>query len=124
MRSVLRAAAGPLTALGLVAAATACGSGDGASRYDVSVQFTGEATLEEMDEAAAFLRAFDDDLDFLIMEIFPPKGRAEVSTEAPGFCDTVSAELGDRSYVDDVSCGPADAGDSADPDAPVSHSAD
>ena len=95
-------------------------SGIEGPKYEVSVQFTTEATQGDMDEAGAFLRTFDDELEFLILEIFPPIGRAVVTTEAAGFCQTVKAELGAKSYVGEVSCGPHVETDQADPDAPVS----
>ena len=107
--------------LGVVAGVSSgCGSGDDARRFDVSVQFTTEATQDDIFDAGAFLRTFDDDLEYLILEIFPPIGRAVVTTEAADFCQTVETELGAKSYVDEVSCGPHVETDQADPDAPVS----
>lgn len=107
--------------LGVVAGVSSgCGSGDDARRFDVSVQFTTEATQDDIFDVGAFLRTFDDDLEYLILEIFPPIGRAVVTTEAADFCQTVEAELGAKSYVDEVSCGPHVETDQADPDAPVS----
>ena len=93
---------------------------DETARYEVTVQFNGSVTQQEIDEAGALLRTFDDDVDFLIMEIFPPIGRAVVTTEAADFCQTVETELGAKSYVDEVSCGPHVETDQADPDEPVS----
>ena len=107
--------------LGVVAGVSSgCGSGDDARRFDVSVQFTTEATQDNIFDAGAFLRTFDDDLEYLILEIFPPIGRAVVTTEAADFCQTLETELGAKSYVDEVSCGPHVETDQADPDAPVS----
>ena len=107
--------------LGVVAGVSSgCGSGDDARRFDVSVQFTTEATQDDIFHVGAFLRTFDDDLEYLILEIFPPIGRAVVTTEAADFCQTVEAELGSKSYVDEVSCGPHVETDQADPDKPVS----
>ena len=107
--------------LGVVASVSSgCGSGDDARRFDVSVQFTTEATQDDILDVGAFLRTYDDDLEYLILEIFPPIGRAVVTTEAADFCHTVETELGAKSYVDDVSCGPHVETDQADPDAPVS----
>ncbi len=118
------AAAGLIVAvavLGVVAGVSSgCGAGGGAPEFEVSVQFTTEATQDDMEEAGAFLRTFDDDLEYLILEIFPPIGRAVVTTEAAGFCQTVETELGAKSYVDEVSCGPHVETDQADPDEPVS----
>ena len=124
MRTGWRAAAGLIVAVatvGVVAGVSSgCGSGDDARRFDVSVQFTTEATQDDISDVGAFLRTFDDDLEYLILEIFPPIGRAVVTTEAADFCQTVEAELGSKSYVDEVRCGPHVETDQADPDAPVS----
>lgn len=107
--------------VGVVAGVSSgCGSGDDARRFDVSVQFTTEATEDDISDVGAFLRTFDDDLEYLILDIFPPIGRAVVTTEAADFCQTVEAEFGAKSYVDDVSCGPHVETDQADPDEPVS----
>ncbi len=120
----MAAAAGLIVAvavLGIVAGVSSgCGAGGDAPQFEVSVQFTTEATQDDMDEAGAFLRTFDDDLEYLILEIFPPIGRAVVTTEAAGFCQTVEAELRVKSYVDEVSCGPQVETGQADPDEPVS----
>ncbi len=124
MRTDWRAAAGLIVAVAIVGVVagvpSGCGSGDDARRFDVSVQFTTEATQDDMFDVGAFLRTFDDDLEFLILEIFPPIGQAVVTTEAADFCQTVETELGAKSYVDEVSCGPHVETDQADPDAPVS----
>ncbi len=125
MRTNWRAAAGLViilvAVLGVVAGVSSgCGSGDDARRFDVSVQFTTEATQDDIFGVGAFLRTFDDDLEYRILEIFPPIGRAVVTTEAADFCQTVETELGAKSHVDDVSCGPHVETDQVDPDAPVS----
>jgi hypothetical protein len=104
----------------LAGVSSGCGSDDDARRFDVSVQFTTEATQDDIFDVGAFLRTFDDDLEYLILEIFPPIGRAVVTTEAADFCQTVETELGARSYVDDVSCGPYVDILPVDPDEPVS----
>ncbi len=93
---------------------------DETARYEVTVQFNGSVTQQEIDEAGGLLRTFDDNVDFLIMEIFPPIGRAVVTTEAADFCQTVKAALEAKSYVDVVSCGPHVEPGEAEPDAPVS----
>ncbi len=123
---VTRAASGigliiTVAIVGVVAGVSSgCGSGDDARRYDVSVQFTTEATQDDIFDVGEFLRTFDDDLEYLILEIFPEIGRAVVTTEAADFCQTVETELGAKSYVDDVSCGPYVETDQTDSDEPVS----
>jgi hypothetical protein len=79
----------------------------GALQYEVTVQFNTLVTQDDIDEAAALLRAYDEDLEFLIMEIWPPIGRALLATNVPDFCQTAEAELEAESYIDNVSCGPA-----------------
>ena len=120
-----RAAAGLIVAVAIVGVvagvSSGCGSGgDAANQYEVTVRFNSSVTQDDIDEAGSLLHTYDDDLEFLVMEIFPPIGRAVVTTEAADFCHTVETELGAKSYVDDVSCGPHVETDQADPDAPVS----
>ncbi len=91
-----------------------------AAQYEVTVRFNTSATQDDLFEAGALLGTYDDDLEFVIMEIFPPIGRAVLATDAPDFCQAVEAELEARSYIDGVSCGPWTGDDAADPDAPVS----
>ncbi len=93
---------------------------DETTRYEVTVQFNTTVTQDDIDEAGGLLRTFDDDVDFLIMEIFPPIGRAVLATDAPDFCPTVEAALEAKSYVDGASCQPWQEPDQAEPDAPVS----
>ncbi len=93
---------------------------DETAQYEVTVQFNTTVTQDDLDEAGALLRTFDDDLDFLIMEIFPPIGRAVLATDAPDLCQTVEAKLEAKSYVNSVSCRPWQGPDQAEPDAPVS----
>lgn len=107
-----------LLATVLLAGAT-CG-GDDTTEYVVTVRFNETVTQADMDEVAAFLRTYDDDLDFLIQESFPPTGVATVETDAEGFCAAVESELEAKTYVEGVTC--AEKGDDApvdDPDDPV-----
>lgn len=91
-----------LAAIAVPALALACV--DGATEYEVIVQFNTSVTQEDLEEADRLLRAYDDDLDFLIQESFPPTGRAFLETDAPDFCPTVEAQLEAKSYVDDATC--------------------
>ncbi len=93
---------------------------DETARYEVTVQFNTSVTQDDIAEAGALLGTYDDDLEFLIMEIFPPIGRAVLVTDAPDFCQTVEAKREAKSYVNSVSCRPWQESDQADPDAPVS----
>jgi len=83
---------------------------DGAARYEVTVGFNTTVTQDDIDEAGAVLRAYDDELEYVVMESWPPIGRATLATEVADFCQTVEAELEAKSYIDDVSCGPVEPG--------------
>ncbi len=90
------------------------------ARYEVTVQFNGSVTQQDIDETGALLRSYDEDIEFLVMEIFPPIGRTVVTTEAADFCPAVKAALEAKSYVGSVSCRLWQEPDQAEPDAPVS----
>ena len=96
-----------------------CGS-DRATKYRVTVSFNETVTQADMDSVAEYLRGYDDGLNFLVQESFPPTGVATLKTDADDFCPTVVAELESRSYVTSVDC--REAGDTPidSPDAPVS----
>jgi len=126
MRIDWRMAAGLLVIVGavlgtvLVLSFGRASSGDGGDQYEVTVRFNSSVTQDDIEEADALLRTYDDDLEFVIMEIFPPIGRAVLATDAPDFCQTVEAKLQAKSYVNSVSCQPWQEPDQADPDATVS----
>jgi hypothetical protein len=82
----------------------------GAARYEVTVGFNTSVTQDDIDEAGAVLRAYDDELEFVVMESWPPIGRALLTTDVTDFCQTVEAELETKSYIDRVSCGPVEPG--------------
>ena len=74
--------------------------------YDVTVRFNTSVTQEDIDELAALLRTHDDELEeFVIMESWPPIGRALLK-DGLNLCPTLQDELEGKSYVDDVSCEP------------------
>jgi len=104
-------------------AGAACGDGDGdATEYQVIVRFNETVTQADLDEVAAFLRTYDDGLDFLIQESFPPTGVARVKTDDAGFCAAVESELEAKSYVESVTC--AERGEQTpveSPDEPVAY---
>ncbi len=126
MRIDWRIAAGLMVIAGVILGSalaitfTRASSGSEAAQYEVTVRFNTTVTQDDLDKAGSLLRTFDGDVDFLIMEIFPPIGRAVLATDVPDFCPTVKAALEAESYVDDASCRPWQETDQADPDAPVS----
>jgi hypothetical protein len=81
---------------------------DGATRYEVTVGFNTSVTQDDIDEVGALLRAYDDELEYVVMESWPPIGQALLTTDVADFCQTVEAELEAKSYIDDVSCGPVE----------------
>jgi hypothetical protein len=99
-------------------AALACAGG--ATTYRVTVHFNATVTQADMDAVGEYLRGFDEDVDFLIQESFPPTGVATLSTDVGDFCAAVEEELEARTFVDEVDCGEADAArPSESPDAPT-----
>lgn len=96
----------------------------GRDQYEVTVRFNTSTTQDNITEVEALLRTYDADLQFVLMESFPPIGRALLATDTPAFCPTAEAELEAKSYVDGVSCQPWEDRDVPDPDAPVSNDND
>jgi hypothetical protein len=80
----------------------------GAAQYEVTVGFNTSVTQDDYDEVGAVLRAHGDELEYVIMESWPPVGRALLATDVADFCQTVEAELEAKSYIDRVSCGPVE----------------
>jgi hypothetical protein len=104
---------------GLAFAAATCGSD--VTEYQVTVSFNETVTQPNMDAVHDLLREYDEDVDFLIQESFPPTGVAYVKTDDEEFCSTIEAELSGRSYVRAVRCEerPEPSGD--DGDTPVQY---
>jgi len=117
--SLARRAAGQI-ALALALALVAAACGDGATKYDVRIGFNESVTQAGMDEVADLLRAYDDDLDFLVQESFPPTGVATLKTDVADFCPTIEPQLKARSDVREVTCNEHRAADEdVTPDEPV-----
>jgi len=106
-RTAILAVFGVAAFLAVGAYGIALADDDEATRYEVMVNFNTSATQDDIDEVGELLRAYDEDLDFVVMESWPPIGRALLATTAPDFCQTAEAELEAKSYVDDASCGSA-----------------
>jgi hypothetical protein len=87
--------------------------------YEVTVLFNTSVTQEDTDAVEATLRAYDADLEFVVMESFPPIGRAVMARDSADFCATVEAELVAESYVDGISCEPWQPPVGGDPNEPV-----
>ena len=94
-------------------------SGDDSNYFQVTVQFNTSYTQDNIDEAGAFLRTFDDDLEFLVMEIFQPVGSAVLALETSDECSAIGAQLEAESYVAGVTCEPWQPAAVGDPDAAV-----
>jgi hypothetical protein len=103
----------------LLALGAAC-DGEEVTEYQVTVGFNETVTQPDMDAVRTFLAQYDEDLEFLIQESFPPTGVAYVETDAPDFCAEVEAELTGETYVRDVACGERPEPSDGDPEEPVS----
>ncbi len=81
------------------------GSDAGAgNRYQVHVAFNETVTSADMSEVQDLLRAYDANVNLMILESFPPQGSAIVETTDAGFCTAIVAELEAKSYVSGASC--------------------
>ena len=97
-------------------------AGDGDAHFQVTVQFNTSYTQEDIDEVDAFLHTYDENLEFIILEIFPPIGSVLLTLETSDECSTIEAQLEAESYVSDVTCSPWQPnGEVNDPDAPVTN---
>ena len=76
------------------------------NRYRVHINFDETATNADMTEVRDLLRAYDGDVELMILESFPPQGSAIVETAEAGFCAAIVAELEAKSYVRGASCEP------------------
>ena len=94
---------------------------DAGDRYGVTIDFNETVTNADITEVRDLLRAYDADVDLMVLERFPPQGSAIVETADAGFCTAIVAELEAKSYVSSASCAPwTPAGDHG--DEPVSTS--
>ena len=100
---------------------TACGdSADSTTRYEVAVLFNTSVTQEDLTETNETLQSYDEALQFLIQELFPPIGRAVLTTDASDFCSTIEMDLEAKTYVRDVTCREWEEPDASEsPDEPV-----
>ena len=101
----------------LGAVAIACGSSP--TKYQVIVYFNASVTQADMDGVAGYLRNYDQGLEFLAQETFPPTGVAALRTNTKHFCATVEPELEGRTYIDGVTC--REAGDAPSDGGPMSN---
>ena len=90
-----------LMAFALLAVGSAC---ENVTPQMVTVSFNTAVTQQDIDDATAFLKRYDDDLEFHIQESFPPIGSVVVETDDTRFCSKIEAKLEARPYVSDVTC--------------------
>jgi hypothetical protein len=89
--------------------------------FNLTIDFSESVTQADMAVAQEELASFDPDVQLLVLESFPPMGRATVRTAEPDFCDEVQAMLSDLAGVRSVTCEPTTAPPSdVSPDEPVS----
>jgi len=91
-----------------------------ARAFDVAIDFNESVTQADMDLAAELVAAFDPEADFLLLETFPPIGRAMLRSNVAGFCGSVQAKFDSIPGVEGVTCRLATAPVPGSPDAPVS----
>jgi hypothetical protein len=113
---------GSLVVLVAVAAAALAltGGGEDGPSYEVTVQFTTDATQSDIDATDGILRAYDRNLSYLLQETFPPTGRASLRSNVSAFCDTVRRKLEALAGVGSATCRLATTPVLGSPDAPVS----
>jgi len=68
------------------------------------VLFNTSVTQEDLTETNETLQSYDEALQFLIQESFPPIGRAVLTTDASDFCSTIETDLEAKTYVQSVVC--------------------
>lgn len=102
-----------ITALAMVGTFVGFGLGgadgsdaDTGDRYGVTINFNETVTNADITEVRDLLRAYDADVDLMILERFPPQGSAIVETADAGFCTAIVAELEAKSYVSSANCEP------------------
>ena len=84
---------------------TACGdSADSTTRYEVTVNFNTSVMQDDLEKTEDILQAYDKNLEFLIMELFPPIGRVVLATDESDFCSTIETDLEAKTYVQSVVC--------------------
>jgi hypothetical protein len=92
----------------------------GFAAYEMTIVFNATVTQDHLDEAEAILRGSFDELEFVIMESFPPIGRAFLGVTGPDDCLVVADLLEAQSYVDSATCEVSDTGSNdGDEDVPV-----
>jgi hypothetical protein len=102
--------------------AVACsdeGDASDASDYRVTVRFNETVTEADQNEAAEIVAGYDEDVDFLLQESFPPTGVATLQSTDPDVCSNIQSDFEGKTYVDGVDCG-APPATSENPDEPVS----
>jgi len=119
-----------IAVLGVVAGLSFAGAGDGGEvpgdinttgdECEVTINFNETVTQTDIDEAGAILRALDGDVEFIVMEIFPPIGVGRLNVDDRSQCDSAVDELRAKSYVESVSWQTFDPLGVEDPEEPVS----
>jgi hypothetical protein len=103
----------------LVAACGDDGDASDAPEYRVTVRFNESVTQADQDDASEILSSYDEGVDFLIQESFPPTGVATLRSTDSDICSRIQADFEGKTYVDSVDCTVPPA-TSENPDEPVS----
>jgi hypothetical protein len=117
-----------LSTLALGALAFACsdeGDASDAPEYRVTVRFNETVSQADQDEANEILVAYDEGVDFLIQESFPPTGVATLHSTDADVCSKITSDFEGKTYLDGVDCTVYDPPPSDnEPDEPVSDEPD
>ncbi len=102
-----------IAVLGVVAGLSLAGAGAGGEapgdinttgdECEVTINFNKTVTQADIAEAESILRARDANVEFIVMEIFPPIGVARLNVDDRSQCDSAVDELRAKSYVESVS---------------------
>jgi hypothetical protein len=116
--------------LGVVAGLSFAGAGDGGDapgdinrtgdECEVTINFNDTVTQTDIEEVEAMLRALDPDVEFFVMESFPPIGVGRLNVDDRSQCDAAVDELRAKSYTANVSWQTFDPLGVENPDEPVS----
>jgi hypothetical protein len=105
-RLMVLGAAGVLVMVGAALALLIAegGSADDGEQYRVHISFNETVLDADLEEASAWLREYDRNVDMAILESFPPQGSAIIRTRDQNFCDSIVPQLESMSYISSATC--------------------
>ncbi|HXF51592.1 MAG TPA: hypothetical protein VNM43_07920 [Dehalococcoidia bacterium] len=94
----------PVAVLGALGALAVAGCREGVPSYDVTVAFNDRYTEAALQETDAILRSYDDDIDVLVQESFPPVARTVIQSSMENLCEDLRSQLERKPYIEQVDC--------------------